>query len=77
MPHAYGEAELAAELERWVEWLARHQVRRIDYIGVSRELLIGKTVDDVAAQEFADLSMRADEALLDQSGTQSYESSLL
>jgi diguanylate cyclase (GGDEF)-like protein/PAS domain S-box-containing protein len=48
-----------------------------DYLGVSRDLLIGKTVDDIAAREFADLSMRADQALLEQSGTQSYETSLL
>jgi dienelactone hydrolase len=36
VPHAYGDAEVATELERWVEWLARRHVRSVDYIGVSR-----------------------------------------
>jgi pimeloyl-ACP methyl ester carboxylesterase len=36
VPHAYGQGELAAEIERWVEWLAHHHVRRVDYIGWSR-----------------------------------------
>lgn len=36
VPHIYGEADVAAELERWVEWLARRSVRSIDYIGFSR-----------------------------------------
>ena len=48
-----------------------------DYIGVQREALIGKTVQDVAAEDVADLSMRADQALLQNSGAQSYETTVI
>ena len=48
-----------------------------DYIGVPRESLIGKTVADVATEDVADLSMRADQALLESSGAQTYETSVI
>ena len=35
VPHAYREADVAAELERWVDWVAHHGVRAVDYIGFS------------------------------------------
>lgn len=36
VPHSYSAAEISAELERWVDWVARHGVRGVDYIGFSR-----------------------------------------
>jgi len=48
-----------------------------DYIGVPRESLIGKTVADVATEDVADLSMRADQALLENAGAQTYETSVI
>ena len=47
-----------------------------DSIGLPREMLMGKTVEDIAAPDFADLSMRADKALLEKSGEQTYETTL-
>jgi pimeloyl-ACP methyl ester carboxylesterase len=35
-PHAYTEADAAAELERWLDWVAHNGVRAVDYIGFSR-----------------------------------------
>ncbi len=35
-PHAYTDADIGTELERWAQWLAEHNARAIDYIGFSR-----------------------------------------
>ncbi len=47
-----------------------------DYIGVPRAQFLGKTVHDVASADFADRSVTADRALYEESGPQSYETSL-
>ena len=47
-----------------------------DYIGVDREALVGKTVRDVTSPDDADLSVRADQALFERSGSQAYEATL-
>jgi pimeloyl-ACP methyl ester carboxylesterase len=36
VPHAYGDAEIGPEIEAWIEWVAFHGVRAVDYIGFSR-----------------------------------------
>ena len=36
VPHAYGDAELGPELERWSQWLTENGARAIDFIGFSR-----------------------------------------
>jgi len=36
VPHAYSDADVTAELDRWVEWVAKNSVRGIDFVGFSR-----------------------------------------
>jgi diguanylate cyclase (GGDEF)-like protein/PAS domain S-box-containing protein len=48
-----------------------------EYTGRSRDAIIGKTVRDISADELADRSQIADRALLDNPGTQSYETSVV
>ncbi len=48
-----------------------------DYIGFTRENLVGKTVYDIAPKDLADRSHAADKALYEIPGTQSYEASVI
>lgn len=36
IPHAYTDADIGPELERWAQWLAENNARAVDYIGFSR-----------------------------------------
>ena len=47
-----------------------------DYIGVQRDNLIGRTIFDIAPADMAERSQLFDKALLDQPGTQVYESAI-
>jgi diguanylate cyclase (GGDEF)-like protein/PAS domain S-box-containing protein len=47
-----------------------------EYVGVSRDQLIGKTVFDIAPADIADRSQMFDTALIGQPGTQVYEASV-
>ncbi|HEX4762786.1 MAG TPA: EAL domain-containing protein [Usitatibacter sp.] len=47
-----------------------------DYIGVQRDNLIGRTIFDIAPADMAERSQVFDKALLDQPGTQVYESAI-
>ncbi len=35
-PHAYTDADIGPELERWAQWVAENNARAVDYIGFSR-----------------------------------------
>ncbi len=48
-----------------------------DYVGHTREHLVGRTVHDVAPKDLADRYQAADKALIDKPGTQSYEASVV
>jgi diguanylate cyclase (GGDEF)-like protein/PAS domain S-box-containing protein len=48
-----------------------------EYIGFTRENLVGKTVYDISPRDLADRYHQADKALLDIPGTQSYEASVV
>lgn len=47
-----------------------------DYIGLTRNELIGRTVYDIAPKELADIYFAADKKLFEQPGTQSYEATV-
>ncbi len=36
VPHAYTDADIGPEFERWAQWVAEHNARAVDYIGFSR-----------------------------------------
>ena len=48
-----------------------------DYVGLTRDALIGRSVYDIAPRDLADRYFAADKALLDQGGTQTYETSVV
>ena len=48
-----------------------------EYIGLSRDEIIGKTVHQVAAEDVAERSVMADRELFDKPGTQTYETSVI
>lgn len=48
-----------------------------EYLGISRESIIGKSVYEIAPDDLAFIYNRKDQDLLDQQGTQTYESSVV
>jgi len=48
-----------------------------DYIGFTRESLVGKTVYDIAPKDLAETYHAADRALIEKPGTQSYEATVV
>jgi len=46
------------------------------YLGLSREQIVGKSVYDISPRDLADVYYRADKALFDQPGVQTYETNV-
>jgi two-component system cell cycle sensor histidine kinase/response regulator CckA len=46
------------------------------YLGLSREQIVGKSVYDISPKDLADIYYRADQALFDQPGVQTYETNV-